>query len=106
LPVYGDGSNIRDWLFVEDHARALWTIVQHGRLGEKYNVGGRNERRNLAVVETICDVLDAVKPAAHPRRDLITFVTDRPGHDHRYAIDATKLEDELGWPAARQGLFR
>ena len=100
LPVYGDGSNIRDWLFVEDHARALWTIVQRGRLGEKYNVGGRNERRNLAVVETICDVLDAVRPAARPRRDLITFVTDRPGHDHRYAIDATKLEDELGWRAA------
>lgn len=100
LPVYGDGSNIRDWLYVEDHARALWTIVQHGRIGAKYNVGGRNERSNLAVVQTICDVLDELRPAPTPRRDLIAFVTDRPGHDHRYAIDATRLETELGWRAA------
>lgn len=100
LPVYGDGGNIRDWLYVEDHARALWTIVRHGRLGEKYNVGGRNERTNLTVVQTICDVLDDLRPGPRPRRDLITFVTDRPGHDRRYAIDATRLERELGWRAA------
>lgn len=99
LPVYGTGSNIRDWLYVEDHARALWTIATKGRLGETYNVGGRNERTNLAVVEAICDELDAAVPIGKPRRSLITFVADRPGHDQRYAIDATKLETELGWRA-------
>lgn len=100
LPVYGRGDNIRDWLYVEDHARALALIVQRGRVGESYNVGGRNERTNLQVVHTICDTLDRLKPPAQgSHRDLIAFVADRPGHDMRYAIDATKLEDELGWRA-------
>ncbi|MFT3722046.1 MAG: dTDP-glucose 4,6-dehydratase [Hyphomonadaceae bacterium] len=99
LPVYGDGSNIRDWLFVDDHARALISIVEKGRPGETYNVGGRNERANLTVVERICDLLDKHAPSGESRRKLITFVKDRPGHDHRYAIDATKLETELGWRA-------
>ena len=99
LPVYGDGSNVRDWLFVEDHARALWTIVRTGRPGETYNVGGRSERSNLGVVETICDVLDGLVGGSRPRRDLIAFVPDRPGHDQRYAIDAGKLEADLGWRA-------
>jgi dTDP-glucose 4,6-dehydratase len=99
LPVYGDGSNIRDWLHVDDHAKALVTILTKGRLGQGYNVGGRNERTNLQVVHTICDTLDDKMKANEPRRKLIKFVTDRPGHDQRYAIDATKLERELGWKA-------
>jgi dTDP-glucose 4,6-dehydratase len=99
LPVYGKGENIRDWLYVEDHARALDLIVDRGRVGETYNVGGRNERRNIDVVRRICAVLDELAPSNLPREELIEFVTDRPGHDARYAIDATKLETELGWRA-------
>ena len=100
LPVYGDGSNIRDWLYVDDHVRALYTILTRGRAGETYNVGGGNERSNLDVVHQICDLVDEYVPADYSRRDLIRFVTDRPGHDHRYAIDASKLEQELGWRAS------
>jgi dTDP-glucose 4,6-dehydratase len=97
LPVYGDGLNERDWLFVDDHAKALTLAVERGKVGETYNVGGRAPRANLTVVERICDTLDALRPAARPRRELITFVTDRPGHDRRYAIDPSKIEQELGW---------
>ena len=99
LPVYGKGENVRDWLYVEDHARALDLIIERGRVGETYNVGGRNERRNVDVVRRICAVLDEMVPANRPREELIEFVTDRPGHDARYAIDATKLESEIGWRA-------
>jgi dTDP-glucose 4,6-dehydratase len=99
LPVYGKGENVRDWLYVEDHARALDLIAERGRVGETYNVGGRNERRNIDVVRRICAVLDELMPGNRPREELIEFVTDRPGHDARYAIDATKLETELGWRA-------
>lgn len=99
LPVYGRGENVRDWLYVEDHACALDLIAEQGRPGETYNVGGRNERRNIDVVRKICSVLDALAPANRSREELIDFVADRPGHDARYAIDATKLETELGWRA-------
>lgn len=101
LPVYGKGENVRDWLYVEDHARALYSVLQRGTPGEKYNIGGQNERTNLEVVEAICNRLDEVRPAksVSRRRELITFVTDRPGHDLRYAIDASKLERELSWHA-------
>jgi dTDP-glucose 4,6-dehydratase len=100
LPVYGDGENVRDWLYVEDHARALRQVLERGRVGETYNVGGRNERSNLYVVEQVCDLLDFLQPTSSgARKRLISFVMDRPGHDRRYAIDASKLERELGWAA-------
>ena len=97
LPVYGDGSQIRDWLFVEDHARALILVAQHGKAGETYNIGGHNEKRNIEVVQTICDILQDAAPKEASYRDQITYVQDRPGHDRRYAIDASKIEKELGW---------
>lgn len=97
LPVYGDGQQIRDWLYVEDHARALIKVASEGKVGETYNIGGHNEKANLTVVETLCDLLQELVPSEKAYRDLITFVTDRPGHDVRYAIDASKIERELGW---------
>ncbi len=97
LPVYGRGDNVRDWLYVDDHAEALVTVLERGIVGETYAIGGRNERRNLDVVRAICDLLDELAPAESPRRDLIRFVPDRPGHDLRYAIDASKIDRELGW---------
>jgi dTDP-glucose 4,6-dehydratase len=100
LPVYGDGMNVRDWLYVEDHARALALIIARGRPGETYNIGGRNERTNIDVVRKICDLLDQMEPArTGSRHHLMSFVIDRPGHDHRYAIDPIKVERELGWRA-------
>ncbi len=100
LPVYGRGENVRDWLFVDDHAEALILVLRRGAVGETYNVGGSSERRNIDVVTTICDILDEIAPrAAGSHRELITFVTDRPGHDLRYAIDCSKIERELGWRA-------
>ena len=99
LPVYGDGSNVRDWLYVEDHARALCAVFERGEAGETYNVGGNSERRNIEVVRTICSVLDELLPRkdGRPYSDQIRFVTDRPGHDQRYAIDASKIRNKLGW---------
>jgi dTDP-glucose 4,6-dehydratase len=98
LPVYGDGKNVRDWLYVEDHCEAIATVLRGGRPGESYNIGGWNEKPNLEIVQTICDLVDEMAPpTAGPRRELITFVKDRPGHDRRYAMDARKIERELNW---------
>jgi dTDP-glucose 4,6-dehydratase len=101
IPVYGDGMNVRDWLFVGDHASALWVVLTTGKLGETYNIGGHNEWANLRIVELICDLMDELAPKlGGGSRKLITFVKDRPGHDRRYAIDAGKIERELGWKPA------
>jgi dTDP-glucose 4,6-dehydratase len=99
LPVYGAGDNVRDWLYVDDHADALLTVLDRGRVGHTYNIGGRSERRNIDVVTSICDIVDQLcgGAASAPRRSLVTFVPDRPGHDRRYAIDSAKIERELGW---------
>ena len=99
LPVYGEGLNVRDWLFVEDHCDAIYSVLQHGAIGETYNIGGHNEIRNINIVNTICSILDELKPRSNGQTysELITYVTDRPGHDFRYAIDASKIKTDLGW---------
>lgn len=97
LPIYGKGDNIRDWLYVDDHARALRLVLEQGRVGETYNIGGWNEKTNLEVVHSICAILDELRPQGEPYASLVTYVQDRPGHDHRYAIDAGKIAHELGW---------
>jgi dTDP-glucose 4,6-dehydratase len=102
IPVYGDGSNIRDWLYVDDHCAGIWAVLNGGRLGETYNIGGGNEQQNIDIVRLICKLMDQIRPAGAPHAKLISFVTDRPGHDWRYAIDASKLTRELGWKRAER----
>lgn len=97
LPVYGKGNQIRDWLYVEDHARALVLVATQGKIGETYNIGGHNEKQNIEVVKTICAILDEFRPKSTSYAEQITYVKDRPGHDMRYAIDASKIQRELGW---------
>ncbi|UGV31808.1 dTDP-glucose 4,6-dehydratase [Halopseudomonas aestusnigri] len=97
LPIYGKGDQIRDWLYVEDHARALYKVLKEGRIGDTYNIGGHNEKQNIEVVHIICDILQQLRPKESSYRDQITYVQDRPGHDRRYAIDASKIQQELGW---------
>ena len=99
IPVYGRGKNVRDWLYVSDHAEALYTVLTKGRIGETYNIGGNNERQNIELVRTLCTLMDKFAPMDNAKsyEDLISFVTDRPGHDMRYAIDSTKIREELGW---------
>lgn len=104
IPVYGDGKNVRDWLYVDDHAEALLVVLEKGRLGETYNIGGDNEMNNLELVQQICAIMDRLRPENAPHGDLIKFVTDRPGHDFRYAIDASKIRTQLGWTPSVKGI--
>ena len=99
IPIYGDGKNVRDWLYVDDHCKGINLAIHDGKLGETYNIGGRNERQNIYIATKICEILDELKPEQTPHKDLIEYVTDRPGHDFRYAIDASKIENNLGWKA-------
>ena len=100
IPIYGDGKNVRDWLYVMDHCSGIYLALEKGKLGETYNIGGRNERKNLYIANVICELLDEMLPVKTSYKEQITFVKDRPGHDFRYAIDASKIETALGWKAA------
>src|SRR5690606_11042292 len=99
IPIYGDGLNVRDWLYVHDHCVGIDLVFQSGKVGETYNIGGNNERNNLYIATKICEILDDIQPKSNSYKNQITFIEDRPGHDKRYAIDASKIENELGWKA-------